>query len=154
LVSELKSIGADVAVVDGPDLAKRVSKETDGAAIRLALDMVGDISTLNLMACLAPKGLMVVYSAASAKPYVGSGIDTVFRDLSLRGFWLGHWVKTAKDETLAEMYGHLAQMIAAGAIKAPVAATYSFEEFPEAISKAMTFKGKILFKPNRADREI
>ena len=91
---------------------------------------------------------MVVYSAMSGKPFVGSGIDAIFRNISLRGFWLAHWLKTAKDETLTKMYDHLAQMIASGAITAPVAGTYSFEKFPEAISNAAKFKGKILFTPN------
>jgi trans-2-enoyl-CoA reductase len=147
LTSELKGAGAHVVLVDGPDLPKRVSQETGGAPIQLAFDMVGDASTLNLMGCLAPNGIVVIYSAASGKPFVGSGPSAIFRNISLRGFWLAHWLKTATDDTLIKMYDHLAQMIASGAITAPIAATYGFDKFPEAISKAVTFKGKVLFTP-------
>ena len=40
LIGELKKIGADVVVIDGPDLARRVAHETGGAAIRLGIDAV------------------------------------------------------------------------------------------------------------------
>lgn len=41
LVDELKKLGADVVLVEGPDLAKRVREATDKAKIMLALDCVG-----------------------------------------------------------------------------------------------------------------
>src|SRR5712691_2124986 len=43
VVAELKALGGDVVVVDGPDLAKRVAMDTENAPIALALDGVGDI---------------------------------------------------------------------------------------------------------------
>jgi NADPH:quinone reductase-like Zn-dependent oxidoreductase len=148
VVPELKSLGADVVLIDGPDLAKRVAKETAGAPIYLALDMVGGTSTLNLMNCLGQKGQVVVYSAMSGQPFVGSGLSAIFGEVSLRGFWLVHWRKTAKDETLAAMYDHLTAMVASGALTAPVAATFGLERFSDAIAQAAAFKGKVLFTPN------
>ena len=41
LVDELKRLGADVVLVEGPDLAKRVAEATGKAKIMLALDSVG-----------------------------------------------------------------------------------------------------------------
>jgi NADPH:quinone reductase-like Zn-dependent oxidoreductase len=148
VVAELQALGADVVLVDGPDLSKRVAKETGGARIELALDMVGGTSALNLMGCLAPRGQLVVYSAMSGQPFAGSTMSVIFAEVSVRGFWLGHWRKTAKDETLSRMYEHLAAMVASGAITAPVVATFGLEQFPEAIAKAAAFKGKVLFAPN------
>lgn len=148
VVPELKSLGADVVTVDGPDLAKRVAKETGGAPIPLGLDVVGGSSTMNLMNCLAQKGVLVVYSAMSGQPFVGSALTAIFVEVSVRGFWLGHWRKTAKDDAMAAMYDHLVPMVASGAITAPVAATYGLERFPEAIAQAAAFKGKIIFTPD------
>jgi mitochondrial enoyl-[acyl-carrier protein] reductase / trans-2-enoyl-CoA reductase len=147
-VGELKALGADVVMVDGPDLAKRVAKETGKAPIQLGLDVVGGQSTLNLMNCLAQKGVLVVYSAMSGQPFVGSAMSAIFTEVSLRGFWLGHWRKTAKDDVTGAMYNHLVPMVASGAITAPVAATYGLDGFAEAIAKAAAFKGKIIFTPN------
>ena len=148
VLPELKSLGADVVMVDGPDLAQRVAKETGGAPIQLGLDVVGGSSSLNLMNCLAQKGVLVVYSAMSGQPFVGSAPSAIFVEVSVRGFWLGHWGKSAKDDTMAAMYDHLVPMVASGAITAPVAATYGLERFPEAIAQAAAFKGKIIFTPN------
>ena len=150
VVAELKSLGADVVLVDGPDLAKRVAKETSGAPIQLGLDVVGGASTLNLMNCLAQKGVLVVYSAVSGQPFSGSATRAIFGEISLRGFWLGHWRKTAKDDATAAMYDYLVPMIASGAISAPVDATYGLERFPEAIAQAAAFKGKVILTPNNA----
>jgi NADPH:quinone reductase-like Zn-dependent oxidoreductase len=148
VVSELKALDADVVLVDGPDLAKRVARETGGAPIHLALDVVGGNATLNLMSSLGQKGLVVVYSAMSGQPFAGSGIKAIFDEVSLRGFWLGHWLKTAKEATMAAMYDHLTAMVASGAISAPVAATYGLEQFSKAITQAAAFKGKVIFTPN------
>jgi NADPH:quinone reductase-like Zn-dependent oxidoreductase len=148
VVGELRALGGDVVLVDGAGLAKRVAAETGGARVELALDVVGGTSTLNLMSCLAPKGLLVVYSGVSGQPFAGSALSLIFGEISLRGFWLGHWRKTARDETMLQMYEHLAAMVASGAITAPVKGTFSLEQFPEAITEAAAFKGKVLFAPN------
>jgi NADPH:quinone reductase-like Zn-dependent oxidoreductase len=141
-------LGGEVVLVDGPGLAKRVAAETGGARVELALDVVGGTSTLNLMNCLAPKGVLVVYSGMSGQPFAGSATNVIFGEISLRGFWLGHWRKTAKDEIMTRMYDHLAGMVASGAITAPVAGTFGLEKFPQAIAEAAAFKGKVLFVPN------
>ena len=56
VVAEIKAIGGDVVLVDGPDLAKRVAAETGKAPIALAVDGVADTSTMNLLGCLARQG--------------------------------------------------------------------------------------------------
>src|ERR1700732_1097322 len=63
VVAEIKAIGGDVVLVDGPDLAKRVAAETGEAPIALAMDGVGDTATTHLLGCLADKGVHVFYSA-------------------------------------------------------------------------------------------
>src|ERR1700731_3634784 len=57
VVAEIKAIGGDVVLVDGPDLGKRVAAETGNAPIALAGDGVGATSTTNLLGCLAEKGV-------------------------------------------------------------------------------------------------
>jgi NADPH:quinone reductase-like Zn-dependent oxidoreductase len=150
VVPELKALGADVVLVNGPDLAKRVARETGNAPIALGLDVVGGTSTLNLMSCLAQKGVLVIYSAMSGQPFVGSIPGVIFGEVSLRGFWLGHWRKTAREETMAAMYDHLVAMVASGAIAAPIIGTYDLDDFLAAITQAAALKGKILFTPNLA----
>jgi NADPH:quinone reductase-like Zn-dependent oxidoreductase len=150
LVPELRALGADVVLLDSPDLPKRVAGETGGAPIHLALDMVGGASTLNLMNCVAAKGTVVLYSGMSGQPFSGSTQKAIFAEVSVRGFWLLHWLKTATDEAMGKMYDHLIPLVTSGALTAPIAATYGLERFSDALPQAATFKGKVIFTPNSA----
>jgi NADPH:quinone reductase-like Zn-dependent oxidoreductase len=146
VIAELKASGGDVILVDGPDLAKRVAAETGKAPIALAVDGVADTATMNLMGCLAEKGVLVFYSAISGKPFVGPAQPLIFRDVSMRGFWLANWFRDAKPDQITEMYDRLAPLVASGAISSPVAGTYSFSEIGEAVAVAAKNRGKALFK--------
>jgi NADPH:quinone reductase-like Zn-dependent oxidoreductase len=147
LVAELKAIGGDVVLVDGPDLAKRVAAETGGAPIALAIDGVSDTATANLLGCLAEKGMLVFYSAISGKPFVGDARALIFRDISIRGFWLVHWFKTATPDQITAMYDRLTPLVASGAISSPIAGTYKFSQIAEAVAVASNKRGKALFVP-------
>ena len=144
VVAEIKSIGGDVVLVDGPDLAKRVAAETDKAPIALAVDGVGDTSTTNLLGCLAVKGVHVFYSTMSGKPSVVPATQLIFRDISMRGFWLANWFRDAKPDQITEMYDRLTPLVASGAISAPIAGTYRFAEIAEAVAEASKNRGKVL----------
>src|SRR5712691_11073775 len=132
VVAEIKAIGGDVVLVDGPDLAKRVAAETGNAAIALAVDGVGDTSTTNLLGCLGERAVHVFYSMISGKPSIVPATHFIFRDISMRGFWLANWFKDAKPHQITEMYDRLTPLVASGAISAPIAGTYSFAEIAEA----------------------
>src|SRR5260370_26419830 len=59
VVAEMKALGGDVVLVDGPDLGKRGATETGSAPITLALDGGSDTSPMNLMHCLSESGVLV-----------------------------------------------------------------------------------------------
>jgi NADPH:quinone reductase-like Zn-dependent oxidoreductase len=147
VVAEIKAIGGDVVLVDGPDLARRVTAETGKAPIALAVDGVADISSTGLLGCLADKGVHVFYSAISGKPLVAPAQPLIFRDVSIRGFWLANWFKTATPDKITEMYDRLTPLVASGAISSPVAGTYSFGQIAEAVAVASKNRGKALFTP-------
>ena len=56
LVDELKALGADAVVLDGPDLAERVREATEGADIKLALDAVAGPGVIQLAEALTDGG--------------------------------------------------------------------------------------------------
>jgi len=148
VIAELKAIGGDVVLIDGPDLAKRVAAETGGAPIGLAVDGVADTATMNLLACLAPKGVLVFYSAISGKPFTGPAQPFIFRDVSMRGFWLPLWFDSATTDQVTAMYDHVTPLVISGAISSPVAGTYSFAQIAEAVAVASKNRGKALFTPS------
>jgi NADPH:quinone reductase-like Zn-dependent oxidoreductase len=144
VVAEIEAIGGDVVLVDGPDLNKRVAEKTGKAPIALAIDGVGDSATTNLLGCLADKGVHVFYSTISGKPSVVPATLLIFRDISMRGFWLAHWFNRAKPEEITEMYDRLTPLVASGAISSPIAGTYRFAEIAEALTVAAKNRGKAL----------
>jgi NADPH:quinone reductase-like Zn-dependent oxidoreductase len=144
VVAEIKTIGGDVVLLDGPDLAKRVAAETGKAPIALAIDGVGDTSTTNLLGCLAEKGVHVFYSTISGKPSVVPATQLIFRDISMRGFWLANWFKRARPDQITEMYDRLTPLVVSGAISAPIAGTYRFADIAEAVDVASKNRGKAL----------
>src|SRR3981189_403383 len=142
VVAEVKAIGGDVILIDGPDLPKRVAAETGKAPIALAVDGVGDTSTTNLLGCLAEKAVHVFYSTISGKPSVVSATHFIFRDISMRGFWLANWFNGARPDQITQMYDRLTPLVASGAISAPIAGTYRFAEVAEAVAVASKNRGK------------
>jgi NADPH:quinone reductase-like Zn-dependent oxidoreductase len=147
VVVEMTALGGDVVLVDGPDLAKRVAAETGNAPVPLALDGVGDTSSMNLMDCLSESGVLVSYGGMSRKPMVVSPGSLIFKKQTIRGFWLLYWYQSAKPDEITVMFDHLTPLVAAGAIFTPVAATYGFDRVKEAIAKVAQSSGKVLFTP-------
>ncbi len=147
VVAEVKALGGNVVLVDGPDLAKRVTAETGDAPITLALDGVSDRSPMNLMSCLSEGGVLVSYGGTSNKPMVVHPGSFIFKKQMIRGFWLLYWYRSAKPDEITAMFERLAPLVASGAIFTPVVATYGFEQAAEAFAKAGESSGRVLFTP-------
>lgn len=150
LIDEIKALGGDVVLVDGPEAPDLVAAATDKAQIALAFDMVGDVSTLHLLNAIAPNGTVVVYSASSQKPLLGAQPEMIFNNKSIRPFWLVNWFMAAKPEKVVAVYDLMASMIASGTISAPIAGTYQFNEFSGALATAAKRGGKVIFTPSAA----
>jgi len=146
LVDELKELGADVVLVEGPDLAKRVAEATGKAKIMLALDSVGGPGLMSLNDCLANGGTLVAYGVMSGGPGPFFTAPNIFRDLTLKGFWLLNWFNKSTPARVVEVQKKMAGWIADGTIFTPVEATYPLTESAAAISHAAKGSGKILFK--------
>lgn len=149
-VRAVQELGAEVVLVDGEKLAKRVSEATGGAAIRLGIDAVGGGATDRLATCLAERGVLVNYGAMSGEPCHASPASFVFRDLTLRGFWLSRWFKQASVEQRLAVFGEVATLIAQGKLHSRIQATYPVERIREAVAAAAAGErdGKILVVPN------
>lgn len=144
LIAELAAAGDDIVLVDGADVSTRVAQATDNAQIALAIDGVGGEAMLSLSSCLRPGGTLVLYYAVSEKPGLASFEDLVFRNVTIRGFWLVNPAFRASPK-VAEAIKTGARLIAEGRLHVPVAATYPLVEAKEALAHAQR-GGKVLFK--------
>ena len=149
LVDELKALGGDIVLVDGPDLPQRIAAATGKAKVALALDGVGGSATQRLLDSIETYGTVVVYAAMSGEPSSVSGPPLLFQGQSIRGFWIVNWLKAqTKFDKVTAVYQELAPMVASGALSFPVAGEFSLEQYPEALAVAAKFRGKAIFKPN------
>jgi len=70
----------------------------------------------------------------------------IFRDLTLKGFWLLNWFNKNPTARVVEVQKKMAAWIADGTLFTPVEATYPLTESKAALSHAAKGTGKILFK--------
>lgn len=150
LIEPLMDQGADVVVVDGPDLVRHVYDATGGAEIRLGIDAVAGDMVQRMADCMAPGGVLVNYGLLSGQPCQINADHLVFKGLSLTGFWLAKIASGMAYEEIAAMYQALAECIQDGTLSVPVEARYPLERIEAAMRHAGGYgrDGKILLRPN------
>ena len=150
LVEELRKIGADVVLLDGDDLAKRVRSEVGDANIPLAIDAVAGEGTLRLGGALSEGGTVVNYGLMSGKPCQLTPEMVVFQGITLTGFWLAKLLGTMKPDELQKLYAELASQITNGNLYTPVESAYRLDQLSDALKHAYQTErnGKVLLMPN------
>ena len=145
-VAATRELGGDVVLVDGADIAQRVREATGGAAIRLGIDAVGGAATDRLAQCLAEGGTLLNYGMMSGEPCHLTPSHLIFRDITLKGFWLAKWFRDASREAQRALYAELTQLVASGVLHARIHATYPVAKIRDAVAAASAGErdGKIL----------
>jgi NADPH:quinone reductase-like Zn-dependent oxidoreductase len=150
LFAELKALGADACVVDGPDLAEAVTAQTGGAPIRLGLDAVSGQATARLSSCVAESGVVCNYGSMTGEEPVMSRAALSSGGQTLVGFTLGRALATRSLGRVRAIYADLGRQILAGTLSAPVEMVYPIDEIKAALAHAQRGEraGKILVAPN------
>ncbi|MCK5364839.1 MAG: zinc-dependent alcohol dehydrogenase family protein [Gammaproteobacteria bacterium] len=150
LAVSLKERGADIVLVDGPDLAERVAEAIGDGNMPLAIDAVAGEATGRLAQCLSEGGVVVNYGLLSGMPCAIDPHMVVFRGITLTGFWLVNFLGTMSSGERASLYAELAQRIASGELHVDVEAVYPIEEIQTALEHAARAgrDGKILVTAN------
>jgi NADPH:quinone reductase-like Zn-dependent oxidoreductase len=148
-VAGVQAQGGDVVLVDGDDLAERVKAATGGAAIKLGIDAVGGKATMRLSQTLAEGASIVNYGALSGEPCIVTPRELIFKDITLKGFWLAKWFRVTPPPKQIALLSELASLIAAGQLSTPIQATYDVTQIKEAVAAAAAGErqGKILIVP-------
>lgn len=146
---ELKALGADICLTDGPDLADRVREATGAAEIPLGLDAVSGAATARIAACLRDEGTICTYGSMTGEAPAVSVADVVFRGMTFTGFMLGRFMAGRSAEEIRTIYAELGGEMLKGAIHAPVDSVYPIEDIREALIRAQTGgrHGKVLVSP-------
>jgi len=150
LMAPLMERGADLVLVDGPDLHERVRAAIGSDRLALGIDAVAGDATGRLAQCLSDGGVVVNYGMLSEMPCAVDPHQIVFRGITLTGFWLVKFLTAMSAEEKASLYGELASRIADGALNTDVEAVYPIEDIARALQHAARpgRGGKIMVTPN------
>lgn len=152
LAGELNALGADIVLVDGDDLARRVAEATGDARIMLGIEAIGDAATGRIVESVSTDGTVVHYGSMSGEdPSVGRS-NFIYRGVKLTGFMLGRFLARRSPAEIRAIYADLAGQVMAGKLQAPVDTVYPMENIKEALIHADKGgrNGKILVSPNGA----
>ena len=149
LADDLMAKGADVVLIDGPDLTAQIAKATDNASIMLALDPVGGDTYGRLANSLGYGGTLVTYGVLSGKPATLDTGKVIFNDTRLRGFWLYKWYQTATMQEKQAAFGQVIPLIANGTLKANIDSRFTVDQIKQAVTRAWEGgrNGKVLIVP-------
>ena len=150
LIEPLMKLGADVVVVDAPDLADRVAKETGGANIKLGIDAVAGSAIGRLTNCVGEGGTVVNYGLLSGEDCRVNAFNFVFRDIKLVGFWLAKVMRELSSAEIQKMYERLGARLLDGTIHVDIEASYPLEHVSDAMAHAKRESrgGKVQLRPN------
>ena len=148
-VAELAALGIDNAIsTTEPGWQKRVKDMTGGAPIVAALDSVGGEESGQLLHMLGEGGQLMTFGAMANQPMVVSPGDLIFKQATIKGFWLAKLRSGPRRAEIPRAIGELVRLAATGALKLTVEKAFPLEEATEAARASMRpgRTGKIAFR--------
>ncbi len=145
----LLQLGAKAVInTEKESLPKAIKSLTDGKGVDVAFDAVGSQTGADALASLTEGGTMWVYGLLSLQPIpLNSGL-MIFKDLTVKGFWLSSWMARLPKERRMQVVGEVLGMLGQEQLKVEIEKTYSIDEIKEAVKHADTpgRTGKIILK--------
>eukprot|EP00245_Coleochaete_scutata_P002200 TRINITY_DN12889_c0_g7_i1.p1 TRINITY_DN12889_c0_g7~~TRINITY_DN12889_c0_g7_i1.p1 ORF type:complete len:363 (-),score=73.01 TRINITY_DN12889_c0_g7_i1:73-1161(-) len=143
VIESLKELGATLVVTE--DFAqsaemKDAMAEADLRPAKLGLNCVGGTSATAVLRLLGEEGTMVTYGGMAKKPITSSATQFIFKDLSLRGFWLTKWTKGHSLEERQAMLDELLGLVKDNKLRFLIEKV-PFGNFHEALAKALGKQG-------------
>lgn len=146
-VDELAALGiANVVASDGEGWQQKVRDLTGGAPIIRAIESLGGDGAAQVLSVAADGAELISFGAMTGRPLKISAGDLLFRRITVKGFW---GAKPAlAPERIGALLGELVAEAASGALKLPIAATYSIDQVVEAVraSGVPGRKGKVAIR--------
>ena len=137
MVDELRELGGDVVLVDGPDLAARAREVVQGAPIKLGIDAVAGPATQRIAECLAPGSSVASYGSMTSQRCELDFYLMFRQDIRLVGVSFARQFATRRTpEGVRAMYARLADLMSRGELVAKIAGVYPLERILEACDRA------------------
>lgn len=134
---ELRALGADELIsTDDEEIVERVKEITGKAGLTKAIDAVGGETGGAIVRALGRGGVMLVYGLLSMKPMEIDSGRMIFTTSTIRGFWLGEWMRSAAPERQQAVTAELLRLMATNEIVPPVEAEYTLADVLTAVEHA------------------
>lgn len=86
---------------------------------------------------------MVTYGGMSREPVTVPTSALIFKDLSIRGYWMTRWnIENAGSSDHVVMLSEIASLFKCGKLKPPPHELVPLSDFKSVLSKAMNLSGK------------
>lgn len=149
-IQPLLDMGASHVInVKKDDLARTIYQITEKKGVNACFESVGGETGEAALNSLGMGGIMLVYGLLSLKnPAFNQGL-MIFKDITVKGFWLTNYLNTLGGKAMKELVTEVIGKLASNTLQASVEATYSLDDFQEAIKAFETpgRQGKILLRP-------
>ncbi|KAG7949955.1 hypothetical protein I3843_13G089800 [Carya illinoinensis] len=143
---KLKNFGADEVLTESQLEVKNVKELLANLPEPvLGFNCVGGNAASLVLKFLRHEGTMVTYGGMSKKPITVSTSSFIFKDLSLRGFWLQRWMSADRAKECRSMVDYLLNLAREGKLKYEMELV-PFENFHGALDKAL---GKLGSQPKQ-----
>ncbi len=127
----IRRLGADAAInYTEENWPEQVKQATGGKGPDIILEMVGGSITEQSLQCLAPFGRMVIYGAASNQIAQFTGVQLVYKNQAVIGYWLTAQMRRPDHITRAVM--ELMQYLIGGKLEIVVGQTFPLAAVAEA----------------------
>jgi NADPH2:quinone reductase len=123
----VRRLGADAAINYTEDSwAEQVKRATGDQGADIILEMVGGAIAQQSLSCLAPYGRLVIFGAASGQVTQFSGIQLMYRNQAIIGYWLTS--QLGRPERIARAAAALMQYLVDGKLEIIVGQTFPLAE--------------------------
>lgn len=146
-IEQLKNLGVtEVINTEKENLVKRVMEITGKQGADCCLEAVGGEIGTQALKSLKMNGKMLVYGLLSLEnPSLDSGL-LIFKNITVKGFWLTTWLNEASKEEKQQLYQEVFAKLGTDDLKVKIEATYTLDEIHKAVEHADTpgRQGKVL----------
>ncbi|EZA61544.1 hypothetical protein DMN91_003781 [Ooceraea biroi] len=143
LKDQLMSLGADEVLTEEEVRKTQLFKSKKLPAPKLALNCICGQSAVEIMRHLGHGGVVVTYGGMSREPLTVPASALIFKDISLKGFWMTAWTKlNTESQERAKMFEDLAAFFRNKTLQSPPHKLVPFCDYQEAVAKALSFDGR------------
>uniref|UniRef100_A0A0K0FNC9 Enoyl-[acyl-carrier-protein] reductase, mitochondrial n=1 Tax=Strongyloides venezuelensis TaxID=75913 RepID=A0A0K0FNC9_STRVS len=143
LKKELKDLGGDYVFTE----QEFTTEGRQFSKCKLALNCVGGKSSLMLGRSLDHSGVMVTYGGMSKQPVQCLTGPFIFKNISLKGFWMSHWYTITENESNRnKMYDDIYEMYKSGDLKNVKFQNSSLEDYETVFKNVQNTSLKQIFR--------